>query len=182
MYAGKPELKKKLADAIRVHQNNRNAVAFGTAASRMLEAVLMGKDIREALHHVEDIEYEPYPVRDAMKTAQRGVDKSLSDLLGELGTGGRSCLLPPSFIGPTQQLHKAAEANSAKNLYKQAIRENILAGGDTCGRGILVGAILGAATDGPPKRWVEKVDKNVMKKINAAANTIADIAVGKVES
>jgi ADP-ribosylglycohydrolase len=41
LYAGKPELKQKVEQAIRVHQNNDVAVAFGVAAACVLERVLL---------------------------------------------------------------------------------------------------------------------------------------------
>jgi ADP-ribosylglycohydrolase len=48
--------------------------------------------------------------------------------------------------------------------YQESIRQNILAGGDSCGRSILLGAILGAVhgietEKGIPASWHEKLNK-----------------------
>jgi len=57
-----------------------------------------------------------------------------------------------------------------------AVRENILAGGDTCSRSILIGAVLGAAYGAPPVEWWEKLYPVLSGQIDEAAYAIADFA------
>ena len=52
--------------------------------------------------------------------------------------------------------------------YSEAIRETILCGGDSCTRGILIGACLGAkfGIQSIPEDWLKKVDgmKDIIEK------------------
>jgi hypothetical protein len=68
---------------------------------------------------------------------------------------------------------------SHEQVYMQAIRENIRVAGDTCSRDVILGAILAAATDGPPQkvRRTAKVDTNTAAEMNAAADAIANQAL-----
>jgi hypothetical protein len=180
MYAGRENCSKKVEEAIRVHQDNDEAVAFGLAASQILEEVLMGSSISEALEKCKANNHKEHYVNDAISKATDESNELLTDLLGGLGKMGRSGANPYAFIGAMHQLASAAgrPSSDSRELYGQAIRDNIRAGGDSCSRGAIVGAILGAATGGPPTSWVEKVDAHVISRIRNSANAIADIAVG----
>ena len=96
----------------------------------------------------------------------------------------RSCALPGSFIGPVYQLYKVAMSSSTdavidENTYINAIRENILAAGDTCSRGVFIGAVLAAAMAVPEGSntfevlW-NKVEGNTRNEIESYANGIAE--------
>ena len=57
-------------------------------------------------------------------------------------------------------LHNVSSASD----YKAAIRANIYAGGDNCGRGIILGAVCGAkfglaTKDGIPGEWLQKLNR-----------------------
>jgi hypothetical protein len=97
----------------------------------------------------------------------------------------RACALPASFIGPVYQLYKVAMSSSSdtvleENVYIDAIRENILAAGDTCSRGVFVGAVLAAAIAVPDDKatsqfesfW-EQVEMNTRTKVQSYADQIA---------
>ncbi|MHC4959371.1 MAG: ADP-ribosylglycohydrolase family protein [Planctomycetota bacterium] len=61
---------------------------------------------------------------------------------------GRACPLHESIPLTFALLRDAPD-------FKAGVRSNILAGGDSCGRAILVGAVLGAR-HGVPEDWIEK--------------------------
>ena len=68
---------------------------------------------------------------------------------------GTSCKL---VYGVPSAVHNALTSDS----YSTAIRRNIYAGGDSCGRAMLLGAVLGAANGiggdkGIPIEWIEKL-------------------------
>lgn len=177
MYAGKADCSAMVEAAIRVHQNNDEAVAFGLTASCVLEAVLLGSPIGQSMEKCG--EGAPEVVKSAFQVAKDAAASgtSLKDLLGEVG---RSCALPASFIGPVHQFQMAADSSSG-NLYVEAVRENILAGGDTCSRAVFVGAVIAAANGGPPASWVDKMEKSVLNKVDMLANAIANTATGNSE-
>jgi ADP-ribosylglycohydrolase len=66
------------------------------------------------------------------------------------------------------------------NLYMIAVRENILAAGDTCSRAILMGAILGAAYGPPPLAWWQTLYPVLSGQVEEAAYEIADFAVRRM--
>ena len=191
LYAGKPELAAKVEEAIRVHQNNDVAVAFGVAASCMLEAVLLGSSLSEALEICAASSTKASIVAEALaKSKEAAGSLSLEELLVKTSNeimkdnpdspsynlAARSCKLPGSFIVPLHQLFVAANA-SGEEVYTTAIRNNILGAGDTCSRAVIIGAILAAATGGPPDSWVAKMDADTLAKVDAAAEAIATHAV-----
>jgi ADP-ribosylglycohydrolase len=191
LYAGKPELAAKVEEAIRVHQNNDVAVAFGVAASCVLEAVLLGSSLGEALEKCASSSAEANIVAEAFATSKEAAGSlSLEELLVKTSNemmkdnpdspfynlAARSCKLPGSFIVPLHQLYVGAHG-SGEEVYVTAIRNNILGAGDTCSRAVIIGAILAAATGGPPDSWVAKMDSDTLAKVDAAAEAIATHAV-----
>jgi len=201
LYAGKPELQDKIVEAIKVHQNNAKSFAFGLASARILEAVLLGAPLEEALNtFLENFGLESLVQKEQVIEAfKRGKSSStefatLDELLLEVSHelmkdksdspfydfAGRSCGLPQAFIGPVYLLYKSVHSEKGDEAYAKALRENILGSGDTCSRAIFTGAVLAASAPdtAPPDSWIQKVDPIVLAKIDAAANAIAEFATG----
>jgi ADP-ribosylglycohydrolase len=198
LYAGKPELLDKVEEAIRVHQNNDVAVSFGCAAALILERVLLGKNNDDYATFVE--QWNIPPAQDAWRKASTYTDLeslflSLSHELMEgkedspfYNFAARSCALPGAFIGPAfllQQNQKQQNQcldDASQNVFTTTIRTNILGAGDTCSRAIFLGAVVAAASedDGDdssiPEEWIQKMDTATMKRINAAAEAIANLS------
>ena len=202
LYAGKPELQDRVIEAIRVHQNNDMAMAFGVAAARILEAVLLGSSLSQALDKFEqemnaqeDALQQNSVVLQAFQRAKTAQDLELTDFLMVLSNemmkdqpdssfynmAARSCALPGSFSGPIHQLFLAA-TSSSDQAYPKTQRNNIMASGDTCSRAILLGAIVAAATGGPPQEWMDQMDPDTLHKVNAAAMKIAEAATQTTSS
>ena len=100
-----------------------------------------------------------------------GTKSSFDDIETLVQETGRSCALPGSFIAPVFLFQQAG----TENAYATALRANILAAGDTCSRAVFVGSVLAAANQGVPEDWVAKMDKETLKRIDAAAEKIADL-------
>ena len=221
------QLAPKVAEIIRVHQNNDIAVAFGIVSARILEAVMLSSSTSSSSSTpavlLQNLDTCYDTVRTDLETIL-GSDKSdtvdlvltsyqrgksaatefatLDELLLQLShekmkdqtespfydLAARSCALPGSFIGPIYQLYKIAMSSSSlpsdavidETTYIQAIRENILAAGDTCSRGVFLGAVLAAAMTGPEgstatfeSLW-NKVEVNTRNEIASCADTIAE--------
>lgn len=112
------------------------------------------------------------PLETALQAAANAADESAkADLLDALNTDeddsvafagikglmGRACYLPAA--GPVM-FHILARSTS----YRDAIERNILAGGDSAGRSIMIGAIMacihGVATKtGVPLSWVLELEE-----------------------
>lgn len=192
-YAGTPDLKQKVTDAIRVHQNNKMAIAFGVASARVLEAVLLGaSSLPEALDTVqsnlkEDLD-DPEEVIQAFTRAKAvaATEATLSDFLLELSNeimkdqpdspfynlAGRSCALPGAFMGPLVLMYRSSD-------YESALRENIIASGDTCSRAVFLGAVLAAAASSVPDEWVAKVDSETTESMGSLGEKIASLNSNK---
>jgi len=81
---------------------------------------------------------------------------------------GMSCNLE---FGIPSVIHNLSQQNS----FAESIRQNIYAGGDSCGRAILLGAVLGniygiGEDKGIPHAWIEKL--NQKQTIEALVNKL----------
>jgi ADP-ribosylglycohydrolase len=198
LYAGKPELQAKITDAIRVHQNDDRAVAFGMSASRILEAVLLGAPLDQALSTCqENIAVDSASHKDEVVGAYERAKSaksefsSMADFLTAFShelsdpqnprynIAARNCALPGALSGPLYLMYKAGAGDFGDHPYLPAVRQNILAAGDTCGRSTFIGAVL-AALDcefSPPQGLIDKVDPVTYAKVEAAAQAIAESVV-----
>ena len=150
-YSGTNELQEVVESAIRVTNNSDLAVDFGLSAASIIEAVIQGSSPEKAVS--QTIEKAPQHIAELIKKA---ISLSPEDNLKVTSTFGTSCKLA---YGVPSTIHNVVTADS----YSAAIRKNIYAGGDSCGRAILLGAILGAAygiggEKGIPVIWIEKLN------------------------
>ena len=74
---------------------------------------------------------------------------TITEIIGQFG---QSCKLPGSFFGAMAVVQLSPD-------YVSAVRNNIMAGGDSCGRAGFIGALWSAKNglDGIPRDWIEKV-------------------------
>jgi len=133
-YAGSAALEEVVEEAVRVTNDNDAAVAWSIAAARLIEAAVLGA-----------------PVRKAAEEAAR-IDDRLAAALAFSGDAaehfGRACPLEQSA-----PLIMSLLKNTAG--FVDGARANILAGGDSAGRAIVLGAVLGAAY-GVPETWCKR--------------------------
>ena len=197
MYAGKPEFADKVAECIRVHQNNPVAIAYGVAAARILEAVLLGASLTDALSTasaaVQARKQEPpenAAVGEKFVRAAASVSSgiSLADLSKQVSNeikkdtpdspfyniAATSCAWPGSFIVPLHQMYSASNGSreGESDTFVRVIRENIMLGGDTCSRAVLLGAIVAAVYGGVPDAWVGKLEGGFVSEIRMLANSL----------
>ncbi|EFJ53080.1 hypothetical protein VOLCADRAFT_102702 [Volvox carteri f. nagariensis] len=179
-YAGKPELREKMEAAVRVQQNNDQAVAYGMAGALLLEKVVLGQSVSEALswavgegglqpdmgalveralatrtQPLRELTYEPVPYMVEMVSKHMALRDSLSPFALAVWCNGPACGNPAAFT------NVAMAAAQYGNSYVDAVRANMLAGGDNCSRSLLIGALL-AAEGGMsclPREWTSQVPK-----------------------
>ncbi|PTX57546.1 ADP-ribosylglycohydrolase [Litoreibacter ponti] len=135
---------KIVEDAVRVTNNNDTAVAFGQLVATMMQDVLAGADPADAMHKA--VAADPGKPGEAVRKAlnMKGSTVEITRAIG------MSCQLE---YGIPSVAHNLTEARD----FKHAVRTNILAGGDSCGRAIVLGAIMGAA-HGVPQDWLSRLD------------------------
>ncbi len=149
-YAGDPDLLTKVEEAVRITNNNDEAVAFCLYGARALERVILGDSIS-----------------DALKTAVAASSDSVqSKILPSLDFNYDTPSQVSEKFGMVCYVHETLPAASAilNNApdYVTGVRDNILAAGDNAGRSLFVGALLGAAhglgsKNGIPLSWLSKL-------------------------
>jgi len=174
-YAGKPELLAQVEAAIRVQQNNDKAVAYGSAAARILERVVLGSSLDEALQWaasadsgipqeaatlvaaalatrtkpLTELTFTPAPYMADMMNKAMSIKDSLPPFTLAVWCNGPACGNPAAFT------NVAMAAATYGGDYVEGVRANLLAGGDNCSRSCLVGALLAAqgGLDAIPENW-----------------------------
>jgi ADP-ribosylglycohydrolase len=183
LYAGEIDMLERVNEAILVHQTNPKAKRFGMAAASVLESILLGMSLKEALEKVveaamsssSNFSLDDTDIGDAcLYSLMEAKSKDLSQLMEGLveeeeEQGGRTSRFPSAFIVPMYLFYQAmADGKVDDASYTKAVRANILAGGDTCARAILIGAIMAAAAGSVPDSFVEKFPKETMEKVDKA--------------
>ncbi len=133
-------------DAVRTTNVSDAAEMYGAVASAMLVSARNGgsaTDIAEAAFSAADPR-----IQARLEQARAATDRSNPDLTRELGM---ACELEN---GVPSVLHNLLTTGS----YQEAIRANILSGGDSCGRAMLLGAIAGSLY-GVPEEWVNRLSQ-----------------------
>jgi len=165
VYAEQPELDQVVESAVRATNHNDEAVAWSVVSARMIEAAMLGLGVDGALAAGRDA---ASPVcREVIDAACAQPGDSPVEVIGKLG---RSCPTPYALPVIFYLLRHWRG-------YAEAVRMNILGGGDSCGRAMILGAILGAAhgmgnDSGIPFSWMLQVPRNreaasLLEKIQA---------------
>lgn len=145
-YAGHRELQHVVTEAVRVTANNDDSVMYGAFAARVLEAVLMGANVGDAV--TANIGHLHMPHRAAVEAAAHagredavaGPGGAAANPNARLAHFGLPCQLANVVPGAIY----LAVRHGAGSSFAAAVRENARAGGDSCGRALLLGALLGA--------------------------------------
>ncbi|TKB10661.1 ADP-ribosylglycohydrolase family protein [Desulforhopalus sp. IMCC35007] len=159
VYQGNDQLKNVVESAVRVTNNNKLAVQFGQTAATMIVSAMQTRNPEIAITR---------GCGSAAPKVASLIHKAIS-LKNEDNTAvtskfGTSCNLA---FGVPALAHNAITAGS----YREAVQKNIYAGGDSCGRAILLGALLGAAygvggEKGIPLEWIDKLkEKNELEAL-----------------
>ena len=162
-YAGDQHLAKLTESAIRVTNNNDSAVAFGQVASKMIETAIITQDTPSVIEAARQA-----ATPEILALIDQALDlknKTTPEVTQQLGM---SCNLE---FGIPSVIHNLSQQNS----FAESIRQNIYAGGDSCGRAILLGAVLGnicgiGEDKGIPHAWIEKL--NQKQTIEALVNKL----------
>ncbi len=145
-----PDLAGMVESAVRLTNNRDDSVAWGQATARMLAAAIQGASPAEAVAAARD---------GATGQITKQIDKAhemKAATTAEVATAhALHCQLEVAF---PVLIHAILTAGS----FESAVRANIQAGGDNCGRSIPIGAVLGACFAGDaaraiPAGWTAKL-------------------------
>lgn len=144
-------LQEDVVRMVRVTNDNPLATEAALIVTRILSARLRGEDLAETLDHEAEAAGEI--LKPLLREALAATDQTSVDIAGHFG---RACHVQQ---GLPVLFHIAKTADS----YEDAIRTNVLAGGDSCGRSMALGAILGVhfgfgGERGIPLPWLTRLE------------------------
>lgn len=145
-----PALADMVESAVRLTNNRDDSVAWGQATARMLAAAIQGASPADAVAAARD------GATDQIIKQIDAAHEMKASTTAEVATAhALHCQLEVAF---PVLIHAIITADS----FEGAVRANILAGGDNCGRSIPIGAVLGACFAGDAARatpvgWTAKL-------------------------
>lgn len=146
-YHGRPDLAERAIAAMQITNVNDVAAAYTAVFADLLCRVVQGTPLSDALDAAADgaIGEVKAALEDALRTDE-------ADSTVYAGLVGRACHLPTA--GPVM-FHVLRHSTS----YADAVERNIRAGGDSAGRSLMIGAVMGAVhgigtPKGIPLDWV----------------------------
>lgn len=98
-YHGKPEMQDMVVDAVRVNQDDQTAIDYAVAYAVILERVVQGASVSEALKWAA-FERKPPLYDDIRALIQDSLGEMGRDPRGIVSKYGISCNLPGPFAGP----------------------------------------------------------------------------------
>ncbi|MEM6885674.1 MAG: ADP-ribosylglycohydrolase family protein [Verrucomicrobiota bacterium] len=149
---GESKLIPAVDDAVRITNNNDEAVTYAVYAARVLEKVLLGTRINDALR--TSLSESP-DYNGLHHNIERALESETLKPAQLAETFGATCSVPSAIPLSVAIMNQCPD-------YTEAIRINIMAGGDSAGRAIFLGSILGAAegiggNHGIPLNWISKL-------------------------
>ena len=148
LFAGKPEMKDKVTETVKIIQLSQGAISRSEAAAKILENLILEKGgVDEVLKELAGTSVGP-EIREVVEAKNTPHGEAVQKF-------GLTCGMPGSFKGSLHTVYTAAG-------YADGIRTGI-AGGDICSRSSFAGACLGAkfGINAIPKDWIEKSSQGV---------------------
>lgn len=148
LYHKDPETLVKAARAqTQMTHNNPLVIEGAEFFARVCCKVLEGTSPTEAMTEVAAERFKGFPLFD---WAKAGVESAGKDSVSTIARFGQSCHTDDAFPGVVHLIAKY------ENDLKEALVQAVMAGGDSAGRGLMVGMVLGAhlGDKGLPKEWV----------------------------
>ncbi|MEZ5932045.1 MAG: ADP-ribosylglycohydrolase family protein [Alphaproteobacteria bacterium] len=144
------DLEQQVTSLVRVTNDNPLALEAALITARLIRAMLAEEKVSTALER--EAEHAGEVLQPLLRKALASKNRSSVDLAGDIG---RACHVQQ---GLPVVFHIVSHASS----FREATRSNVLAGGDSCGRSMALGALLGArfgfgGEHGIPLPWLTRV-------------------------
>lgn len=144
----------QVESAITLTNTHERAVSYGRVCADMMKAAIAGVSVDDILQagSSDGNGTGDASIQSAIKSALSDPSRSVNDVTREFGM---ACDLKQ---GVPSIAHNLATSTS----FSEAIQNNIYAGGDSCGRAIVIGALAGATygvggEHGIPQQWIDKL-------------------------
>ena len=152
-YAGQEDLPIHVEAAVRVTHDHPDAVGYARVVARLMEAAVLGSDLVQCLSTAVAA-----ATPDQRSLLERASHSSPEDPVAVVKTLGQACSV-------TKTVPTIFYILARWPRFTDAIRINLRVGGDSCGRAIVLGAVLGAVHGigrpaGIPASWLLRVPRN----------------------
>ena len=147
-------LRNAAVEQTKLTHNNAKVMESASYFAEVVYEVLQGKSPKEALQSVAESGAERYAnISELIKAGLNSADNSTRDAIAELGRGNDVDEALPSTV------HVIAKY---ENDFERAVIENVMAGGDSAARGMLIGMVVGAQTgmNSIPAGWFEGLKRH----------------------
>lgn len=137
--------------------NNPSVLDSAAFFVRLALRALAGEKPSEAVPHLLEDYFQDTDIGDTVSLGLASQDKDTRTIIAAFG---QMCSVEAALPGTIHLI------TQYENDFKEALVENVMAGGDSAARGMLVGMVLGAyhGFDALPKDWVDTL--NARDKIN----------------
>jgi len=150
-----------------------NVVDAAEFFARIVLEILAGNSILHAIETAAEHVYAHLPAREWLEKARESVEEDSVEAVKALG---QDCHMPHIFPATLLLLLKH------DNDFETCLIKNVMAGGDSAARGLILGMILGAAygVEAIPKRWIDGLQarlkiESYLKDLEApVANTASE--------
>ena len=150
LYVYRDDLQKLIAGAeaqTAFTHNNLQVIKSAAFFSTVTYHVLMGASPVSAIESIKKEEFNSDPFSEWIDMGLQSIEHDTRQAILDLG---QMCEIAAAFPGVIHLIVKY------ENNLKQALVENVMAGGDSAGRGLIVGMVLGAhlGMDAIPQPWL----------------------------
>lgn len=148
----------------RMTHNNPLVVESAEFFARTAHAVLSGDAPVDAMRRAADAEYLSAPIDNWL---DKGLDFADTETVAAIAQFGQSCNIEGAFPGVVHLLARHADDPA------EGFIQNVLAGGDSAARGLLMGLVLGCAhgENAVPAAWIDGMTKS--ERIRELADALA---------
>ena len=161
--ANDADLDAMVDSAVRVTNNHPLATECAQIMSRVLRCAFETRSVDNAINALDQCTGEQ--ILPIIRNALTRVSEPSTDVIADIGM---ACNLTLGMPGAFHILKNTS-------TYADAVRTNIYAGGDSCGRAILIGAVAGAVygtggDSGIPKEWINKLNR--LREVTQSMNQL----------
>jgi len=149
-----PSLNKYIEKQTLLTHNNDALVTYGKFITDLLLELVIGKPLIESMHKVS----QKYPSIEAtLQRLEARLDDNTTEVIKDIG---QSCSSQFAFPASMYLILKYP------TQFDEALKQNVLSGGDSASRGMLIGMILGATLgySNIPPDWIKSL--NAFELIN----------------
>jgi ADP-ribosylglycohydrolase len=136
----------------RMTHDNPNVIDAAEFFARVSWLVLHGTTPLLAMEEVSNERFDKSPL---WQWTKDGIESKTSDSVSTIARFGQSCYVDEAFAGVVHLIAKY------ENNLEEALVQAVMAGGDSAGRGLVVGMVLGAhlGEQALPEQWISGLQR-----------------------